>query len=103
MATSKRNLSPSVQSTQKVTEARQHLLRKLRSMVGTLNSEIFRLETIGEVSGGEIEKSYEGLAWAIDGLWEEEEMVRLESEISAWDVVAAKRGSVRGFAGGVAQ
>ena len=100
MASNKRsNLSPSIQPTEKVLEARQHLLAKMQAMQATLNAEIFRLQTTGEVVDAAFEKAYEGVAWAIEGLWEETELARDAAEFEAQEIIAAKRGNVRGFAG----
>lgn len=98
MASHKRSSqSPNPPSSQQLPDTRRRLLLALQSMTATLNSEIFRLETTGDVSSREIDKAYEQLAWAVDGHWEESQLALPESQF----VLEAKRNYVRGFYGGV--
>src|SRR4051794_41137217 len=80
-------------------EVRDRALSSLRAMVGTLNAEISRLQTVGMVSSTDIDKAYERVAWAVDALWEEQELALPDSPF----VLEAKRNYVRGFFGGVAR
>jgi hypothetical protein len=93
--------SPSIQQTWKLEDARQKLLCTLKAAVLALNSEIFRLETTGDLVDSAIEKAFERSAWAVDSFREEQEMDRLETELIISDVLAAKSASRHGFDRGV--
>jgi len=100
MASNKRSSrSPIPPPTQPESDARQRLLQALAAMTATLNAEIFRLETTGNMSGRHIDKVYKRLAWAVDSHWEEQQ---LELPVSQF-VLEAKRNYIRGFHGEVAR
>jgi len=79
--------SPTPPSSQQLPDTRRRLLLALQSMTATLNAEIFRLETTGDVSSREIDKAYERLARAVDGHWKESQLALPESHF----VLEAKR------------
>jgi hypothetical protein len=80
--------------TKSLAEARRDLVDRLHSAVRTLNVALFSVNTTGDLSDSDIEKSYESLAWAIDSLREEQALARLDNEIE---------GSFPPFSGGVLQ
>ncbi|WP_109487551.1 hypothetical protein [Occallatibacter savannae] len=91
MASQKRSIPVPSIDTPEILGSRTRLMGSLRAMVGVLNAEIFRLETTGNVSSCDLDRAYEQLAWAVDGHWENQQLVLLDSNHS------------RGFEGGVAR